>query len=164
VTFRIGHGYDVHKLGGRGPLRLGGAVINETDGLCGHSDGDVLLHAILDAFLGALALGDIGQWFPDTDPAYEGTCSAWFAEQLLQSPQAGGWTISNIDSTIIAERPRLAPHISRIRDSAAAVLGTDREAVSVKATTNEGMGFTGRGEGIAAYSVILLNSIPQQDS
>mgnify|MGYP000305919184 CR=1 FL=1 len=158
MALRIGHGYDIHKFGGEQALCLGGTTIENAPGLEGHSDADVLLHAILDAFLGAIALGDIGQWFPDTDPQLKDISSVTLASHILDAPETANWRIVNLDTTIIAQRPRLTPHVYSIRQATATTMRTPEETVSVKATTNEGMDATGRGEAIATYCVILLES------
>ena len=156
---RIGHGYDVHRLI-NDPARklvLGGVEIPSELALEGHSDADVLTHAVMDALLGALALGDIGKHFPDTDDRYLGISSMLLLEKVMELVRASGASVSNIDATVVAQRPRLAEHIDAMRVSLAAALGVDVSRVSVKATTEEKLGFTGRGEGIAAHAVALLN-------
>ncbi len=154
---RIGHGYDVHKFGGNGPIIIGGLEIDYPQGLLAHSDGDVLLHAISDALLGALALGDIGRHFPDTDPEYAGADSRVLLRHVMGLVFQQGYVIGNIDSTIIAQAPKMAPHIDDMRKRIAADLQCDMSAVNVKATTSEKLGFTGRKEGIACHCVVLLN-------
>ncbi len=154
--FRIGLGYDVHRIVAGRELVLGGVRIPWDRGLLGHSDADVLLHAVMDAILGALALGDIGHWFPDTDPALKGAASTGLLAQILRSPQLQGWRIVNVDATLLAEKPKIAPHHELICQSLAAHLGIPRDRVSVKATTMEKMGFIGREEGMAAQAVVLL--------
>ena len=153
---RIGQGYDVHRLVAERPLILGGIEIPYEKGLLGHSDADVLLHAISDALLGAAALGDIGAHFPDSDPAYRGADSAELLRAVGNLVRAAGYEIGNIDSTVVCQAPKLAPHIASMRARIAEVLALPTEAVSVKASTEEHMGFTGRGEGIAAHAVCLL--------
>jgi 2-C-methyl-D-erythritol 2,4-cyclodiphosphate synthase len=153
---RVGFGYDVHRLVEGRTLRLGGVVIPYERGLAGHSDADVLLHAITDALLGAAGLGDIGTHFPPTDPAFKNADSRVLLQLAAGRVRAAGWQVGNIDSTLVAERPRLAPHIPAIRASIAAVLELAEAQVSVKAKTTEGLGFTGTGEGMAAYAVALL--------
>ncbi|MBQ8339897.1 MAG: 2-C-methyl-D-erythritol 2,4-cyclodiphosphate synthase [Clostridia bacterium] len=153
---RIGHGYDVHRLVEDRPLILGGVTIPHTHGLLGHSDADVLVHAIMDALLGSAALGDIGKLFPDSDPAYKGADSLLLATEVAKRIRAAGFEIGNVDATVIAERPKLAPHIPLMRERIAAALGIAVSAISVKATTEEGLGFSGRKEGIAAHAVCLL--------
>ncbi len=153
---RIGQGYDVHRLVAERPLILGGIEIPYEKGLLGHSDADVLLHAISDALLGAAALGDIGAHFPDSDPAYRGADSAELLRAVGGLIRASGYEIGNIDSTVVCQAPKLAPHIASMRARIAEVLALPTEAVSVKASTEEHMGFTGRGEGIAAHAVCLL--------
>lgn len=153
---RIGQGYDVHRLVAERPLILGGIEIPYEKGLLGHSDADVLLHAISDALLGAAALGDIGAHFPDSDPAYRGADSAELLRAVGDLIHAAGYEIGNIDSTVVCQAPKLAPHIPAMRARIAEVLALPVGAVSVKASTEEHMGFTGRGEGIAAHAVCLL--------
>ena len=153
---RIGQGYDVHRLVAERPLILGGIEIPYEKGLLGHSDADVLLHAISDALLGAAALGDIGAHFPDSDPAYRGADSAELLRAVGELVRGAGYEIGNIDSTVVCQAPKLAPHIASMRAQIAEVLALPVGAVSVKASTEEHMGFTGRGEGIAAHAVCLL--------
>lgn len=156
---RIGHGYDVHRLVENRKLILGGVEIAHEKGLLGHSDADVLAHAISDALLGALAKGDIGHLFPDNDPAYEGADSLWLMSQIVPIIEKEGYKISNIDSTIIAQAPKLAPHILKMRENIANTLKIPVDSVSVKATTEEGLGFSGEKLGIAAHAVCLLEKI-----
>ena len=156
MTFRIGHGYDVHKLVEGRRLILGGVEIPHTLGLLGHSDADVLTHALMDALLGAAALGDIGHLFPDSDPAYAGADSLKLLEAVMERIRAAGYAVSNVDCTVLAQAPKLAPHIRTMRERLADAMGVDVEQISVKATTEEGLGFTGAREGIAAHSVALL--------
>ena len=156
---RIGHGYDVHKLTEGRKLILGGVDIPYDKGLLGHSDADVLTHAIMDALLGAAALGDIGKLFPDNDPAYAGADSLVLLERVGERIARAGYRVGNIDATILAQRPKLAPHIPQMRANLAHRLGLEVDQVSVKATTEEGLGFTGAGEGMAAHAVCLLESI-----
>ena len=156
---RIGHGYDVHKLIEGRKLILGGVGIPFEKGLLGHSDADVLTHAVLDALLGAAALGDIGKLFPDTDPAYAGADSLMLLERVGERLAEAGYRVGNIDATLLAQRPKLAPHIPQMRANLAARLGLDVSQVSVKATTEEGLGFTGAGEGMAAHAVCLLEDL-----
>ena len=153
---RIGHGYDVHRLVEGRKLIIGGVDIPHEKGLLGHSDADVLAHAISDALLGALALGDIGHLFPDNDPAYKGADSLWLMSQIVPLIKNAGYRISNVDSTVIAQAPKLAPHIAKMRENIARTLGVDTDAVSIKATTEEGLGFSGEKLGIAAHAVCLL--------
>jgi 2-C-methyl-D-erythritol 2,4-cyclodiphosphate synthase len=153
---RVGHGYDLHRLVAGRPLVLGGVAIPHSHGLLGHSDGDVVLHAICDAILGALAIGDIGQQFPDTDERYRGIASGELVRQVADRVRDAGWCIGNIDVTICAEQPRLAPHNLAMRSRVAELLGVPLSVVSVKAKTNEGLGDIGRGEAIAATVVALL--------
>ncbi|MBR1849891.1 MAG: 2-C-methyl-D-erythritol 2,4-cyclodiphosphate synthase [Bacteroidales bacterium] len=154
---RIGIGYDVHQLQPDLPLWLGGVRIEHTHGLKGHSDADVLLHAICDAMLGAAALGDIGQHFPDTDPAYRGIDSKVLIAECHRLLRAAGYEVVNIDSIVCAQRPKLMPHIPAMRQAIATTLGLEVGAVSVKATTTEHLGFVGREEGISAYATVLIN-------
>ncbi len=155
-TFRIGHGYDVHRLVEERKLILGGVEIPYERGLLGHSDADVLTHAVMDALLGAASLGDIGRHFPDTDAAYSGADSLVLAARVRSLLDARGYRVNNIDATVIAQRPKLAPYIDTMRDNLARVFGVDADAVNVKATTEEKLGFTGAGEGIAAHAVATV--------
>lgn len=157
MTLRIGNGYDIHRLVSGRPLILGGITIPHNLGLDGHSDADVLTHAIMDALLGALSLGDIGHYFPPSDPKWKGADSLVLLEQVNQLIIEKGWTIGNIDSVVVAEKPKLKPHIPQMRDRLSDVLNLDTDQVGVKATTNEKLGPTGREEGIASYAVVLLN-------
>ena len=156
MNLRIGHGYDVHRLSAGRKLILGGVEIDYPTGLDGHSDADVLLHAVMDALLGAAALGDIGQLFPDTDETYRGASSAVLLHSVGQLLDDHGWTVVNVDATVLAQAPRLAPYREQMRRNIAAALNIDPQCVSVKATTEEGLGFTGAKEGIAAHAVALL--------
>ncbi|MBQ8599550.1 MAG: 2-C-methyl-D-erythritol 2,4-cyclodiphosphate synthase [Oscillospiraceae bacterium] len=158
---RIGHGYDVHRLVEGRKLILGGVEIPYEKGLLGHSDADVLAHAIMDALLGAAALGDIGKLFPDNDAAYEGADSMKLMERVCAVLREQGYEIGNIDSTVIAQKPKLAPFIQQMRERMASVCGIDVGQISVKATTEEKLGFTGSGEGIAAHAVCLLTAASQ---
>lgn len=158
-ALRIGHGYDVHRLVEERALILGGVAIPYDKGLLGHSDADVLTHAIMDALLGALALGDIGKHFPDSDPAYAGADSLVLLRHVAALIAAKGYAVGNVDATILAQRPKLAPHIPQMRELIAAALGVATEQISVKATTEEGLGFTGEGLGIAAHAVCLLEKM-----
>ena len=153
---RIGHGYDVHRLVEGRKLIIGGVDIPYEKGLLGHSDADVLAHAIMDALLGAVALGDIGKLFPDNDPAYEGADSMKLLARVAEVLDEKGYAIGNIDSTVIAQKPKLAPFIPLMRERMAQVCGIDVEQISVKATTEEKLGFTGSGEGIAAHAVCII--------
>ena len=153
---RIGHGYDVHRLVEGRKLIIGGVDIPYEKGLLGHSDADVLAHAIMDALLGAAALGDIGKLFPDNDPAFEGADSMKLLARVAEVLDEKGYAIGNIDSTVIAQKPKLAPYIEQMRRRMAEVCGIDMEQLSVKATTEEKLGFTGSGEGIAAHAVCLI--------
>ena len=154
--FRIGEGYDVHRLKEGRKLILGGVDIPFKKGLDGHSDADVLVHAIMDALLGAAALGDIGKLFPDNDDAYLGADSIELLKKVVKVISDKGYNVVNIDSTIIAQKPKLAPYIDSMRANIAAAMGADKNTVSVKATTEEGLGFTGTGEGIAARAIALI--------
>ena len=154
---RIGHGYDVHKLTENRALILGGVKVPYKLGLMGHSDADVLTHAVMDALLGASGLGDIGQLFPDSDPAYEGADSMVLLDKVMELLKKKGFSVGNVDTTILAQNPRLSPYIGAMRERIAAHLGIPSDRVNVKATTEEGLGFTGAGEGIAAHAVIILN-------
>ena len=153
---RIGHGYDVHRLAEGRRLILGGVDIPWERGLLGHSDADVLTHAVMDALLGAAGLGDIGQHFPDTDPAYAGADSLKLLAYVVALLRERGFTVGNVDATVLAQRPKLAPHIPRMRENLARAMGAEPAQVNVKATTEEGLGFTGSGEGMAAHAVCLL--------
>ena len=153
---RIGHGYDVHKLVEGRDLIVGGVKIEHTLGLLGHSDADVLLHAVSDALLGAAGLGDIGKHFPDTDPQYKGADSLKLLEVVAQRVKEAGYRVSNIDVTMIAQRPKLRPHIPQMEANIAAAVGVDVSRINVKATTEEKLGFTGREEGMACHAVCLL--------
>ena len=157
--FRVGQGYDVHRLTAERKLILGGVDIPWEKGLLGHSDADVLLHAIMDALLGAAALGDIGVHFPDTDPRFAGISSLELMKEVARLLQDAGWTVGNIDSTIVAQKPKLASYIPQMRANIAETLQIDLSRVSVKATTEEHLGFTGREEGIAAQAIALLRSV-----
>lgn len=156
---RIGHGFDVHKFGGDGPLTLGGVKVSFQFGFIAHSDGDVVLHAITDALLGALALGDIGQLFPDTDNQYKGIDSRILLRKVFDIVKAKGYCLVNLDATIIAQEPKMKAHIPQMRVNIAEDLQVHFDQVSVKATTTEQLGFTGRKEGIACEAVILLEKI-----
>jgi 2-C-methyl-D-erythritol 2,4-cyclodiphosphate synthase len=156
LKIRIGHGYDVHRWAKDRRLWLGGIQIPYNWGLTGHSDADVLLHAICDAILGALAMGDIGGHFPPSDPAYHGISSSILLEKTVSMAHQRGWSINNVDATILAQEPKLAPHIPLMRKKIAEVLRVDPSCISIKATTTEGLGFVGRMEGIAAHAVVLL--------
>jgi len=153
---RIGHGFDVHAFGGEGPLVIGGVRIPFEQGFLAHSDGDVALHALTDALLGAVAMGDIGKLFPDTDPAYKGADSRGLLREAWRRIAEKGYRIGNVDVTIIAQAPKMLPHVPQMRINIAEDLGCHMEQVNVKATTTEKLGFTGRGEGIACEAVALL--------
>ena len=156
-TMRVGMGYDVHKLVEGRKLILGGVEIEHTLGLLGHSDADVLVHAIMDALLGAAALGDIGKHFPDTDPVYKGISSMRLLEHVKNLLEEQGYIVENIDATVIAQKPKLRPFIEQMEQNVADTLGISREQINIKATTEEGLGFSGREEGIAAQAICLLN-------
>jgi len=159
VTLRIGNGFDVHALVAGRKLVLGGVTIPFDRGLSGHSDADVLLHAITDALLGALALGDLGAHFPDTDPRWKDADSRVLLRHAMTLVSAKGYAVGNVDSTIVAQAPKLAPHVAAMVANIAADLGCEVERISVKATTTERLGFTGRGEGIAALATVLLERV-----
>ena len=153
---RIGHGYDVHRLVHGRRLILGGVDIPHETGLLGHSDADVLTHAVMDALLGAAAMGDIGKLFPDNDPAFTGADSLALLREVMACLRAEGYTVGNIDCTVLAQAPKLAPHIAQMRRNLAQCMDVDLDRISIKATTEEGLGFTGAREGIAAHAVVLL--------
>lgn len=156
---RIGHGYDVHRLVPGRKLILGGVEIPHSLGLLGHSDADVVTHALMDALLGAAALGDIGQHFPDKDPSYAGISSLVLLGKVMDLLHQAGWRVENADMTILAQQPKLMPHIPQMRQNLSRAMGVPVSAISVKATTEEGLGFTGREQGIAAHSVVLLETL-----
>lgn len=156
TKLRVGHGYDVHRLTEGRRLVLGGVEVPHEKGLLGQSDADVLTHAVMDALLGATALGDIGKLFPDTDEAYRGISSLLLLERVREKLTEGGWSVVNIDATVLAQAPKLAPYRAQMRANLARALALDASCVSVKATTEEGLGFTGEGLGIAAHAVALL--------
>lgn len=156
MNIRIGHGYDVHKFGGQGPIVICGVAIDYEAGLLAHSDGDVALHALCDALLGALAMGDIGKHFPDTDPALSGADSRALLRHVVTLVEQQGFCLGNLDLTIVAQAPKMAPHIEAMRSNIAADLKAQTNQVNVKATTTEKLGFAGRKEGIACYAVVLL--------
>lgn len=156
---RIGFGFDVHQLTAGRKLILGGVEIPSEKGLLGHSDADVLLHAVCDALLGAAALGDIGKHFPDTDPAYKGISSIELLKHVGVLIRTHGYTVGNIDSTLVLERPKIAPHIAQMQKNISEALNLNSDQISIKATTNEGMGFIGAGEGAVAYAVTIIDSI-----
>lgn len=156
---RIGHGYDVHRLVEGRELIVGGVHIPYEKGLLGHSDADVLLHAVSDALLGAAAMGDIGGMFPDNDPEYLGADSLVLLKQVFQRLRDNGYSVINVDCTVIAQKPKMKPYIPEMRMNIAAALSTDADNISVKATTEEEMGFTGRGEGISAHCVCLIDKV-----
>ncbi|MFT5837754.1 MAG: 2-C-methyl-D-erythritol 2,4-cyclodiphosphate synthase [Flavobacteriales bacterium] len=156
MSIRIGHGYDVHKFGGTGPIIIAGVKIDHDMGLLAHSDGDVVLHALCDALLGALALGDIGKHFPDTDPTLAGVDSRDLLRHVYKLIKDKQYKLGNLDLTIVAQAPKMAPHIELMRENIAKDLNADINQINVKATTTEKLGFAGRKEGIAAYAVVLL--------
>lgn len=156
---RIGHGFDVHKFGGDGPIIIGGVSIDYEQGLVAHSDGDVLLHALCDALLGAAALGDIGKHFPDTDDAYAGADSRVLLRHVINVVKQKGYKLSNADMTIVAQAPKMAAHIQTMRDIIAKDCDVEMDDINVKATTTEKLGYTGRKEGIAAHAVVLLEKL-----
>ncbi|MFV0663380.1 2-C-methyl-D-erythritol 2,4-cyclodiphosphate synthase [Denitromonas sp.] len=156
APFRIGQGFDVHALVAGRPLIIGGVTIPFTSGLLGHSDADVLLHAITDALLGAAGLGDIGRHFPDTDPAHAGADSRVLLREAMAAVRSAGYTVGNVDATVIARAPKLLPHVPAMVANIAADLGVEPESINIKGKTTEKLGFTGRGEGIAAQAVALL--------
>ncbi|MDR7922653.1 MULTISPECIES: 2-C-methyl-D-erythritol 2,4-cyclodiphosphate synthase [unclassified Thermosynechococcus] len=158
MKIRIGNGYDIHQLVPERPLILGGIKLEHTLGLLGHSDADVLTHAIMDALLGALSLGDIGHYFPPSDPKWAGADSQVLLAKVAALIAERGWQVGNIDAVVVAERPKLKPYLDQMRDRLATTLGIDRDQISIKATTNEKLGPVGREEGIAAYAVALLQS------
>lgn len=160
MSIRIGHGYDVHKFGGVGPIIIAGVPIDHEMGLIAHSDGDVLLHALCDAMLGALALGDIGRHFPDTDPALAGVDSRELLRHVYKLITDKHYQLGNLDLTIVAQAPKMAPHIELMRENIAKDLNADIDQINVKATTTEKLGFAGRKEGIAAYAAVLLTRQP----
>jgi 2-C-methyl-D-erythritol 2,4-cyclodiphosphate synthase len=159
LDFRIGHGYDVHRLVEGRLLILGGVTVPYERGLLGHSDADVLTHAVMDALLGAAGLGDIGRHFPDTDPTYKGADSLKLLDHVMEVLRDNGWQVGNVDATVIAQRPKLAGYILEMRENLAARMGVSSAHVNVKATTEEKLGFTGSGEGISAHAVCLLTAI-----
>ena len=159
TKLRVGHGYDVHRLTEGRALILGGVTVPFDRGLLGHSDADVLTHAVMDALLGAAALGDIGKLFPDSDAAYAGADSIALLERVTALLRKHGWQVGNVDATVVAQAPRLAPYIPEMRRRLAEAMGLDVDGVSVKATTEERLGFTGSGEGMAAHAVALIERL-----
>ncbi|MDF2178975.1 2-C-methyl-D-erythritol 2,4-cyclodiphosphate synthase [Aliiglaciecola sp. CAU 1673] len=159
MKIRIGHGFDVHRFGGPGPIYIGGVEIDYVQGLLAHSDGDVALHAICDALLGALAMGDIGKHFPDTDEAYANADSRVLLRHVFSLVREKGYRLGNLDVTVVAESPRMAPHIDAMREKIAQDLDAKMDQVNVKATTTEKLGFTGRKEGIGCHAVVLLEAV-----
>lgn len=158
---RVGHGYDAHRLVEGRKLVLGGVCIPSEKGLLGHSDADVLLHAVMDALLGAAALGDIGMYFPDSDPQYKNISSLLLLEKVTDLLRTRGYCCHNLDCSIIAEKPRIAPYREQMRDNLARIMNIDRERIGIKATTTEGLGFTGRKEGIAAHAVCTIKPLQE---
>ena len=158
MNTRVGIGYDSHRFAAGRPLRIAGVTVPHTHGLVGHSDGDVALHALIDALLGAAALGDIGKHFPDDDPQWRGVDSARLLKKIVETLQGAGWTVGQVDITVLAERPKIAHMIGPMRAATAKALGVAEDAVSIKAKTNEGMGWLGRGEGIAALAVATITA------
>ena len=156
MEFRVGNGYDVHQLAPGLPLVLGGVKVPHTKGCVAHSDGDVLIHALCDALLGALALGDIGQHFPDTSDEYAGIDSKLLLARVVEMVRERGWEIVNVDNTLLAQKPKIAPYVPQMRQTLAEVMGIPVDRVAVKATTTERLGFVGREEGVAAYATCLL--------
>ncbi|TRW49611.1 2-C-methyl-D-erythritol 2,4-cyclodiphosphate synthase [Aliidiomarina halalkaliphila] len=159
---RVGQGFDVHKFGGEGPIRLAGVTVPHDQGLLAHSDGDVALHALIDALLGAVGLGDIGHWFPDNDPDFAGADSGELLQTAYHAVQKQGFELVNADLTIICERPKIGPYREHMRARVAELLSADIAQVNIKGTTTERLGFTGRGEGIASMAVVLLVSRTDQ--
>ena len=159
TKLRVGHGYDVHRLTEGRALILGGVTVPFVRGLLGHSDADVLTHAVMDALLGAAALGDIGKLFPDSDAAYAGADSIALLERVTALLREHGWQVGNVDATVVAQAPRLAPYVPEMRRRLAEAMGLDVDCVSVKATTEERLGFTGSGEGMAAHAVALIERL-----
>lgn len=159
TKLRVGHGYDVHRLTEGRALILGGVTVPFDQGLLGHSDADVLTHAVMDALLGAAALGDIGKLFPDSDAAYAGADSIALLERVTALLREHGWRVGNVDATVVAQAPRLAPYVPDMRRRLAEAMGLDVDCVSVKATTEERLGFTGSGEGMAAHAVALIERL-----
>lgn len=157
---RVGHGYDVHKLVPGRPCIIGGVHIPHQTGLLGHSDADVLTHAVMDALLGAAALGDIGHLFPDTDPQFKGANSLTLLREVTRVLDKHGWKLGNLDATILAQAPKMAPYINKMREYLASAMGVSPEQVSIKATTEEGLGFTGAEQGIAVHAVCLIEPKP----
>lgn len=158
MNFRIGHGYDVHRLAEGRKLIIGGVDIPHTTGLLGHSDADVLAHAVMDSLLGAAALGDIGKHFPDTDERYLGADSLRLVKEVADLLYGNGFSIGNVDATVIAQAPKLSPYIGQMRENLAKALGVETDRISIKATTEEGLGFSGERLGIAAHAVALIYS------
>jgi 2-C-methyl-D-erythritol 2,4-cyclodiphosphate synthase len=160
VSFRVGHGFDAHRLASGRPLILGGTLVPHDRGLLGHSDGDCVLHAVCDALLGAAAAGDMGEHFPSRDPRWKDTPSRVFVEEVARLVRARGYAVANVDVTVVAEEPTLAPHLPRMRQTVAGLLGVPEDAVSVKAKSTDRLGAIGRGEGIAAEAMALLKRQP----
>ena len=162
MQFRVGHGYDVHKWGADKPLILGGVTIPSERGLVAHSDGDVVLHAITDAVLGAVALGDIGRHFPDTDPRFANADSMRLLKHAVELAAGEGYQVGNADITIVAQAPKMAPYVTAMKAAIAQGLGVDSNAVNVKATTTEKLGFVGREEGLACHCVVMMQAVATQ--
>ncbi len=158
MSFRIGFGYDVHRLEENLPFWLGGVRIEHTSGAVGHSDADVLIHAMCDALLGAAALGDLGEHFPDTDPGFKGIASTILLKKTMELIRSRGYELGNVDSTVCLQAPKIKPYIAGMRRHLARTMGVDEELISVKATTEERLGFTGRREGVSAYAVVMITS------
>jgi len=156
TEFRIGFGYDVHRLVEGRPLILGGVMVPYHEGLKGHSDADVLTHAVIDALLGSLGMGDIGHHFPDTDPQYKDMSSLLLLAKVMKWVGDKGYEVNNVDATVVAQRPKLSPHMPTMRENLAKILDAEPDQVNVKATTTEGLGFAGRGEGVAAFAVVSV--------
>ncbi|RUO38241.1 2-C-methyl-D-erythritol 2,4-cyclodiphosphate synthase [Aliidiomarina shirensis] len=161
---RIGQGFDVHKFGGEGPVMLAGVPVDCDQGLLAHSDGDVVLHAICDALLGAIGQGDIGVWFPDTDAEFAGADSAKLLAKVWQAVKSAGYQLGNLDITIICQKPKINPHREAMRARVADILGVQQTSINIKATTTEGLGFTGRSEGIASMAAVLLVPINETNT
>jgi len=159
--FRLGFGYDVHRLVEGRPLILGGAKVPYAKGLSGHSDADVLTHAVIDAILGALGKGDIGRHFPDSDPAYKGADSLFLLKKVMKIAHDEGFTVNNLDATVVAQKPKLTTYLNDMEEKLSGVLEVDPQVINVKATTTEGLGFCGREEGLAAYAVVTLKARSQ---
>lgn len=164
MKVRIGQGIDVHAFDGERPLVLGGIRISDTDGLAGHSDADAVLHALTDALLGAVGAGDIGEYFPSTDERWAGADSSQFVREAMQRVRASGYRVGNVDVTIVAQRPKLAPHRDAMKEAVAALLAVETSRVNIKATTTDHLGFLGRAEGLAALAVVLLEVSTREET